>query len=87
MRYALIGAAMLTAAAVHAQPAQAQSEYRDPWCIEDQGGGLDCSFRNFEQCRVTQQGQGGDCVPNPFAASARGFAEPRAKPRSRHRHR
>ena len=69
MRHVLLGSAVLLASlAAQSQPSRAQSEYTNPWCIEGKGGGMDCSFHTFEQCRVTRQGQGGSCVRNPFAS-------------------
>jgi hypothetical protein len=72
MRQILIGAILALLASAPFDVADAQSsEYTNPWCIEGKGGGLDCSFHSFEQCNITRRGQGGDCVPNPFASQVR----------------
>jgi len=42
------------------------SSYCDPWCEMGAGGGLDCSFHTFDQCRVSTYGNGSHCHENPF---------------------
>jgi hypothetical protein len=40
------------------------------WCAQysGRGGGTNCGFHSFEQCRATVSGIGGFCQPNPFRA-------------------
>ena len=58
----LAAVAILAPAAGHADP------YR--WCAQYSGGmgggGSNCGFVTFEQCRATVSGIGGFCVPNQF---------------------
>ena len=68
-----------------APPAHANIEY--PWCAQYGGGmgggGTNCGFTTFEQCRLTLSGNGGFCVQNPFYP---GSADRPAKgARKRHR--
>jgi hypothetical protein len=39
------------------------------WCAQysNHGGGTDCGFYSFEQCRATVSGIGGFCMRNPFS--------------------
>ena len=39
-----------------------------PWCAQysDSGGGSNCGFLTFEQCRADVSGIGGFCVHNQF---------------------
>ena len=48
------------------------------WCARygTPGGGSNCGFYSFEQCRATASGIGGFCQRNPFSAYA---AEPRRR--------
>jgi hypothetical protein len=50
------------------------------WCARysGRGGGSNCGFHSFEQCRATVSGIGGACTPNSFNAYA-------AAPRWRYR--
>jgi len=52
--------AILAPATGHADP------YR--WCAQydGDGGGNNCGFVTFEQCRANVSGIGGFCVPNQF---------------------
>ena len=51
------------------QPAQADP-YR--WCADysTRGGGKNCYFLTFAQCRAAVSGVGGFCSPNPFFTGA-----------------
>lgn len=61
---ALVGALSLMCAT----PQQAKADpYR--WCAQyggRDGGGTNCGFVTWEQCRATIMGMGGWCVPNQF---------------------
>jgi hypothetical protein len=51
------------------------------WCAHygsKGGGGTNCGFYSFEQCRATVSGIGGFCQRNPFAAY--GAATERRRP-------
>jgi hypothetical protein len=67
----LMGAAALLT--LSALPAQAG--YDAPFCRRVNGGAWtgaydDCSYRSFEQCRMSAVGVGGFCVQNPYFAGA-----------------
>jgi hypothetical protein len=55
--------------AIPLSPADAQvSSGRNPWCIRDGAlgsGSWDCTYRTFEQCRLSAEGAGGSCSANP----------------------
>ena len=54
------------------QAASAQSPYTYPWCsVRGEGGGRSCYYTSWEQCRATQSGLGGLCVPNPYYRTGR----------------
>jgi hypothetical protein len=59
-------------ASISATPARAAIEY--PWCAQYGGGGFgggrNCGFVSFEQCRATVSGIGGSCEPNLFYPGA-----------------
>jgi Protein of unknown function (DUF3551) len=57
--------------------------YCDPWCEMGRGGGLDCTYRTFNQCWVSTQGSGTHCYENPFLSMCR---RPGAAP-AKHLHR
>jgi hypothetical protein len=67
-RNALIGIAAIALLPGLATPARAAIEY--PWCAQyaggSNGGGRNCGFSTFEQCRATISGMGGFCEPNLF---------------------
>ena len=66
MRQILTGiAALMLGGAAFAQD-YTSSEYCDPWCEQGRGGGLDCSYHNFQQCLVSTRGMGTHCSENPF---------------------
>jgi hypothetical protein len=68
MRYALIVLGSLVAATVgHVGAGNAASP--EPWCQSggvNNGTGLDCSYRSFQQCYASASGNNAACVPNPF---------------------
>lgn len=80
----IVGALVAGGAASGVQPARATEEY--PWCIVYHamwgGGGMNCGFHTFEQCKATMSGTGGLCVTSPYyrppqpAAPARKKAPP-----------
>jgi hypothetical protein len=49
------------------------------------GGGLDCSFHTFDQCRVSTYGNGSHCYENPFLSMCTrpGVATKPLRPRRR----
>ena len=56
--------AAMVALGGHAASAQSSSSY--PWCsMSLKSGGWSCYFASQEQCRTTELGLGGTCVPNP----------------------
>ena len=63
-------AAFCFSALLGAAPEPANADpYR--WCAEYSGGGRggggrNCWFMTWEQCRATISGIGGNCSPNPF---------------------
>ena len=66
---ALILAAALAGAlfAIGGMPPAHADPYK--WCAEyggRDGGGTNCGFITWEQCRATISGMGGWCVPNQF---------------------
>jgi hypothetical protein len=65
MRAIPILAATFTALALSSVGARADGT----WCAHysGRGGGTNCGFHSFEQCRATVFGIGGFCQPNPFA--------------------
>ena len=78
MRYLLIGAALLLSSEVAVAQDYSSSQYCSPWCLQFRSGGQDCSYNNFEQCRVSSSGVGGICVQNPFLSQC-------TRPQSRQR--
>jgi hypothetical protein len=90
MRTALLGLAAAAAALIHAGAAQAQvpvSYPVYPWCAEyggRGGGGTNCYFSTWEQCRQAASGNGGYCHQNPFYGYA-GY--PGDQPRAVRNHR
>jgi hypothetical protein len=50
------------------------------WCAQygSPGGGTNCGFYSFQQCRATVSGIGGFCMRNPFSAY-RGARDPRRR--------
>jgi uncharacterized membrane protein len=74
-RTALLGLAALAAASsLNASPASAQQGGYPlyPWCAYyggGRGGGTNCYFSTWEQCRQAASGNGGYCAVNPFYAA------------------
>jgi hypothetical protein len=57
------------------------------WCasgLSSDGGGRDCAFFSFEQCRATVSGLGGICYPSPYAAAYDGPRHQRKRAHKRH---
>ncbi len=69
-RTALLFLAALTAAsAIGAAPASAQGYPLYPWCTTyggGRGGGTNCYFSTWDQCRQAASGNGGFCYRNPW---------------------
>jgi hypothetical protein len=67
MRAHLIAVVLIALAPLDAEPAAAQTATCRPWCVHfggrDGGGGTNCGFISFEQCRQTAQGSD-VCMPN-----------------------
>jgi uncharacterized protein DUF3551 len=87
MRLALIAAfALIWGGAAIAQDFTT-APYCDPWCTEGWGGGLDCSYRNFDQCLVSTRGTGSHCRENPFLSMCTrpGVAQKPLRPHPRRR--
>ena len=45
------------------------------WCANygtGHGGGINCSYTSFEQCRTTVSGVYGFCTPNPYPGTGYG---------------
>ena len=74
--------ALLLTALLDLRPAQAFWGWpQGPWCATMAGGGgTDCGFFTFEQCRATIFGLGGSCSPNPNFVPPPG-GPPRYRPR------
>jgi Protein of unknown function (DUF3551) len=66
---ALITIAILVAAGVAAERAQAEfrfgGERSGAWCLFDDPWTYNCGFATLQQCRATASGAGGQCQPNP----------------------
>ena len=78
----LVLAALAVATLAASSPSYAQ-EY--PWCAEyggRGGGGTNCGFVTYEQCRAALSGNGGICTRNRFF---RGPQEGRREPNSYYR--
>jgi hypothetical protein len=59
----------LSALGVLISVALSSAEITYPWCAEysaDWGGGRNCGFTTWEQCRATVSGNGGFCALNPM---------------------
>lgn len=68
MRALLAAVTLVVLVPAHAAPAVAQTATCRPWCVQysgRSGGGVNCGFVSFEQCRQTAQGSD-VCTPNPF---------------------
>ena len=71
MRHLLIGAVILILGGVAVAQDRASAQYCDPWCTgNSEDGGLDCSYRTFEQCLISAAGTG-HCYENPFLYQCR----------------
>jgi len=69
MKTSVFVAALLGAAFLFGGAPQAKADpYR--WCAQyyagESGGGTNCGFVTYEQCRATIMGMGGFCEPNQF---------------------
>ena len=68
----LVFAASMAALAFHVAPAAAQTPVSYPvypWCTDyggGRGGGTNCYFSTWDQCRAAASGNGGYCYRNPF---------------------
>jgi hypothetical protein len=61
---------LLLGGAVAIDARQASAEVYRPWCAQytgSRGGGTNCGFTSYEQCRMTATpGSGAVCVRNPW---------------------
>jgi hypothetical protein len=76
--FGLAVAAMGAATLAASSPGHAQ-EY--PWCAEyggRGGGGTNCGFVSYQQCRAALSGNGGFCSRNRFFRGA--YQGPRVRP-------
>ena len=66
-----------------AMTSQARAEIKYPWCAigGNQGGGTNCGFVSFEQCRAAASGTGASCSENPDYQAPKQPAKKSAKPR------
>ena len=68
------GLVLAIAMTLAAAPAQAQAYDPDyPICLQSyglDGNGIDCSYTQMEQCRLTASGRAAQCVTNPYFAGA-----------------
>jgi hypothetical protein len=63
----LIATATAFVLAAGSEPSRAEITY--PWCAQYggwDGGGRNCGFSTYEQCRATVSGIGGYCETNPM---------------------
>ena len=62
-------AAAAASASLHAAPAKAWAPVSYPvypWCADYGGGGTNCYFVTWDQCRQAASGNNGFCYRNPF---------------------
>ena len=62
-------AAAAASASLHAAPAKAWAPVSYPvypWCADYGGGGTNCYFSTWDQCRQAASGNNGFCYRNPF---------------------
>ena len=70
MRHFLLAIAVAAIATLHnaatasAQVAVSYPVY--PWCVDYGGGGTNCYFSTWDQCRQAASGNNGYCYRNPF---------------------
>ena len=81
MRYLLVGFALLIAGGTAVAQDYTSSGYCTPWCLTFRGGGQDCSYYTFEQCRRSSEGVGGYCERNPFLSQCTRGQTPQRRPR------
>jgi uncharacterized protein DUF3551 len=68
LKAALLGGAIVAAAAL--MPATPAAAFEYPWCADYSlpGGSTNCGFVTLDQCRATVSGIGGSCRRNLFYA-------------------
>lgn len=78
---ALLAVAALTSAL--AMSSQARAEIKYPWCgiSGTGGGGTNCGFTSFDQCRAAMSGTNGSCFENADYQAPKQPAKKSAKPR------
>jgi hypothetical protein len=66
MRHVLMGVFILMLGGMALAQDRTSSQYCDPWCVRDsdEGSGLDCSYRTFQQCLAAASATG-HCYENP----------------------
>jgi hypothetical protein len=72
MRHVLMGVFILMLGGMALAQDRTSSQYCDPWCERDsdEGSGLDCSYRTFQQCLAAASATG-HCYDNPFLYQCR----------------
>jgi hypothetical protein len=72
MRHVLLGVFILMLGGMALAQDSTSSQYCDPWCERDsdEGSGLDCSYRTFQQCLAAASATG-HCYENPFLYQCR----------------
>jgi Protein of unknown function (DUF3551) len=72
MRHILIGAFIAMLGGMALAQDFTSSQYCDPWCVRDvdDGSGLDCSYRTFQQCLAAASATS-HCYENPFLYQCR----------------
>jgi hypothetical protein len=70
MHHVLIGVFILMLGGMALAQDFTSSEYCDPWCERNKGGGMDCSYHTLQQCLAAASGRG-RCLENPFLYQCR----------------
>ena len=66
---------LITFFALSLSPTAARAGANGSWCANygtGHGGGINCSYTSFEQCRATVSGIYGFCTPNPYPGTGYG---------------
>src|SRR5262249_57201642 len=70
-----IALVLITFLALSLSPTAARAGANGSWCANygtGHGGGINCSYTSFEQCRATVSGIYGFCTPNPYPGTGYG---------------
>jgi hypothetical protein len=66
---------LITFVALSLSTSAARADASGNWCANygtGHGGGINCSYTSFEQCRATVSGIYGFCTPNPYPGTGYG---------------